>query len=158
MGKPMVSSESSEESEEESEEDHSKPFRGARPASSDPDSLFSEEDDHSDGSSSFIVEDDSQAAPTQLPSEFSMRSHDDLSHQFKVIFQFFVHIAVRPTVNRHTFMEDQLKSMALLRHVLLHCLASSRSGILFFPSKGHSQKIIGTSGLISSFLRMAAEI
>ncbi|KAJ3564292.1 hypothetical protein NP233_g8387 [Leucocoprinus birnbaumii] len=112
LGKPMSSSESSSEDSEYAVEDQSKPFKGAKPASSEAGSLFSEkeEEEESEGSSDFIVEDDSQAVAAQLPSEFSMRSHDDLSHQFKVIFQFFVHIAVRPAVDRHGFMEDQMKA------------------------------------------------
>lgn len=110
LGKPLPSSDSSsEESEETPDEEQSKPFKGAKPASSHAGSLFSEDEEESDGSSDFIVEDDSQAVAAELPSEFSMRSHDDLSHQFKIIFQFFVHIAVRPAVDRHTFMEDQMK-------------------------------------------------
>ncbi|KXN89236.1 hypothetical protein AN958_05990 [Leucoagaricus sp. SymC.cos] len=109
-GKPMSASESSEKSEEESEEEYSKPFKGAKSASSDAGSLFSEDGSNSDDSSGFIVEDDGQAVATELPSEFSMRSHDDLSHQFKIIFQFFVHIAVRPSVDRRAFMDDQMKA------------------------------------------------
>jgi hypothetical protein len=38
-----------------------------------------------------------------------MRSHDDLTHQFKIVFQFFVHIAVRPSIDRQSFMENQMK-------------------------------------------------
>ncbi|KAF9454514.1 hypothetical protein P691DRAFT_716911 [Macrolepiota fuliginosa MF-IS2] len=110
MGKPMSPSESSEENKADGDGDQLKPFKGAIPSSNDVDSLFDERDSDSDGSSSFIVEDDSQAVAAELPSEFSMRSHDDLSHQFKIIFQLFVHITVSPIVNRHAFMEDQLKN------------------------------------------------
>lgn len=107
-GKPMSSSGSNEEEDEEprSEEDNLKPFKGARPTVDD--NLFTEDEDDSDGSS-FIVEDDSQAVAVQLPNEFSMRSHDDLTHQFKIVFQFFVHIAVRPSIDRQSFMENQMK-------------------------------------------------
>jgi hypothetical protein len=55
------------------------------------------------------VEDD-VAAPAVLPMEFSMETHEDLIHQFKKIFQFFVHIAVRPGIERHQFMEHQMRS------------------------------------------------
>lgn len=80
--------------------------RGAE-ASSDLDSLFDEDIDNSD-SSDFIVEDDG-VTPTLLPAQFSMEAHQDLSHQFKKIFQFFVHIAVRPAKERHDFMEKQIR-------------------------------------------------
>lgn len=116
----MTSSESSEGGEEYSqseEDDDSKPFKGARPANSSADGLFTENDE---SDSSFIVEDDSQAVAAQLPSEFSMRSHDDLSHQFKIIFQFFVHVAVRPTIDRRGFMENQMKSATVLCHSSPH--------------------------------------
>ncbi|KAF7778701.1 hypothetical protein Agabi119p4_3046 [Agaricus bisporus var. burnettii] len=108
-GRPMSSSESSEEEDEEaqSEEDNSKPFKGARPTVDD--NLFTEDESGTDSTQSFIVEDDSQAVIAQLPTEFSMRSHDDLAHQFKIIFQFFVHIAVRPSIDRQSFMENQMK-------------------------------------------------
>lgn len=90
-----------------------KPFRGARPTSGEAVVLS---DDDTDDSSGFIVEDDSQAVTAQLPTEFSRRSHDDLSHHFKIIFQFFVHIAVRSASHRRAFMEDQMKRVALRYH------------------------------------------
>ncbi|RXW20760.1 hypothetical protein EST38_g5103 [Candolleomyces aberdarensis] len=88
-----------------------KPFKGAKPGS-----LFgSDEDEDEDGSSSeededeedFIVEDDPLAAPL-LPAEFSMETHQDLSHQFKKVFQFFVHVAVQPSKKRRKFMETNM--------------------------------------------------
>lgn len=109
----MSSSESNDEldNDESSEDEHSKPFKGSRPESSEAGSLFSEDEDGSDDSSNFIVEDEDQTVTAQLPSEFSMQSHDDLSHQFKIIFQFFVHVAVRPATDRPAFMEDQMKGI-----------------------------------------------
>ena len=81
----------------------STPFKGARP-SSEKNSLAAEETGSSE-SSDFIVEDDNVF---QLPAEFSMETHQDLSHQFKKIFQFFVHIAVRPPKRRSSFMKKKL--------------------------------------------------
>lgn len=101
--------------EDEEETQHSKPFKGARPASGEAGVLS---DDNSDDSSGFIVEDDSQTVTAQLPTEFSSRSHDDLSHHFKIIFQFFVHIAVHPASHRRAFMEDQMKRVTLQYHLL----------------------------------------
>ncbi|KAJ3744711.1 hypothetical protein DFH05DRAFT_1524336 [Lentinula detonsa] len=105
QGKPMDSDEEETEGEEEEEV---VPFRNARPEN-DRDSLFDESE--SDRSGSFIVEDDGTGLAS-LPVEFSMESHQDLSHSFKKVFQFFVHIAVHPPVERHDFMEMQMKNEA----------------------------------------------
>ncbi|KAG6850998.1 hypothetical protein H0H93_004485 [Arthromyces matolae] len=104
QGKPTDSSASSSGEEDTRSDDNHSPFEGAR-QSSDFDSLFDE--DSEAHSSDFIVEDDNSVVAT-LPVEFSMETHEGLDHQFKKIFQFFVHIAVRPAKERHYFMEDQL--------------------------------------------------
>ncbi|PBK96903.1 hypothetical protein ARMGADRAFT_718516 [Armillaria gallica] len=94
----------SEEQEDESENNGDRPFKGAKPES-EHDSLFDESGD-SDKSSDFIVEDDGDGAAL-LPAEF--RPQQDLAHQFKIVFQFFVHIAVHPAVERHDFMKRLMK-------------------------------------------------
>jgi len=116
LGHAVESSVSDEDENEEEMENTVMPFKGAKPDSGS-DSLFdgsihdkSDSDDSDD--SDFIVEDDG-ATLAVLPMEFSMEAHEDLTHQFKKIFQFFVHIAVRPAVERHQFMEDQMKSEVL---------------------------------------------
>ena len=91
------------------ESDDARPFRGAKPQK-DYGGLFSEEGDDSDSSSDFIVEDGDM--PQSLPAQFSMESHQDLSYQFKRVFQFFVHIAVRPPLERHEFMSSRMKGLA----------------------------------------------
>ncbi|KAL0071396.1 hypothetical protein AAF712_001253 [Marasmius tenuissimus] len=95
QGKPLES-----ESEGEvSEVEDVTPFRGAKPhveISDGSDDEEEDEDQNDDRMSEddFIVEDD--GAPTaELPTEFSMETHQDLSHQFKKVFQFFVHLATR---------------------------------------------------------------
>ncbi|KAK0483672.1 hypothetical protein IW261DRAFT_972039 [Armillaria novae-zelandiae] len=103
QGKPMESTHS-EEQEDESENGSNKPFKGAK-LESEHDSLFDESED-SDKSSDFIVEDDGDGAAL-LPAEF--RPQQDLAHQFKIVFQFFVHIAVHPAVERHDFMKRLMK-------------------------------------------------
>ena len=109
QGKRSDSISHSDESQEENESDV-KPIKGAKPHE-DYASLFGDEpDEDSDSSSNFIVEDDG-AIPQSLPAEFSMESHQDLSHQFKRVFQFFVHIAVRPPADRHEFMLDQMRGL-----------------------------------------------
>ncbi|KAF8894643.1 hypothetical protein BD779DRAFT_1502200 [Infundibulicybe gibba] len=107
--KKGLPSESSISGSEEQEESDIKPFKGAKPTnSSDHDSLFDSNSDDSDKSSDFIVEDDGGAAV--LPTQFSMDTHQDMAHQFKKVFQFFVHIAVRPAAERRDFMTQQMKS------------------------------------------------
>ncbi|KAF4576590.1 hypothetical protein EYR40_000834 [Pleurotus pulmonarius] len=84
------------------------PFDGAKPGGSedfDDESEGTQEQENDD----FIVEDDG-AGFTELPVEFSMSTHEDLAHQFKIIFQFFVHIAIQPPEDRHKFMSRQMKS------------------------------------------------
>lgn len=154
-GKPISSSESSEEEEEtESEENKLKPFKGARPIVDD--ALFTEDENDSD-SSSFIVEDDSQAVTAQLPSEFSMRSHDDLTHQFKIVFQFFVHVAVRPNMDRQSFMENQMKR-TIYPMFLTVVLIEYRSGVFLPPFKGDSEKVIRAQRFSCSFFGVATKI
>lgn len=99
----------SDEKSETGESDDARPFRGAKPQK-DYGGLFSEEGDDSDSSSDFIVEDGDM--PQSLPAQFSMESHQDLSYQFKRVFQFFVHIAVRPPLERHEFMSSRMKGLA----------------------------------------------
>jgi hypothetical protein len=105
QGKPSLPSSSSSAAGDSSDGQHNL-IKGAKP-SSDRDSLFDEDPDESD-SSGFIVEDDGDT-PALLPTQFSMEAHQDLSYQFKKIFQFFVHIAVRPAKERHEFMDKQMR-------------------------------------------------
>ncbi|KAF9564621.1 hypothetical protein CPC08DRAFT_705158 [Agrocybe pediades] len=83
-----------------------KPFKGAK-ASIDIGDLFDGEQSDSGNSSAFIVEDGDDTV--QLPAEFSMETHQDLSHQFKKIFQFFVHVAVQSPKKRAKFMQSQME-------------------------------------------------
>ncbi|KAF9533012.1 hypothetical protein CPB83DRAFT_758503 [Crepidotus variabilis] len=94
-------------SESEGEEDEAsfKPFKGAKPSRlNDADE---DDDDSSSGSSGFIVEDDDVV---QLPAQFSMETHQDISHQFKKIFQFFVYVAVQPLKRRRAFMQNNIEN------------------------------------------------
>ncbi|KAJ7940595.1 hypothetical protein B0H13DRAFT_2299578 [Mycena leptocephala] len=83
------------------------PSEDSDDSESEHDSLF--DGSESDDSSDFIVEDDGSAVAA-LPKEFSMDAHAGLSHQFKIIFQFMVHLAVHPQVERAKFMEETLKT------------------------------------------------
>jgi len=89
------------------ESDMPRPFKGSRPSNL---QQGDSEDDQSDtdNSSDFIVEDEASTS-FQLPAEFSMETHQDLSHQFKKVFQFFVHVAVQPSKVRAKFMEARIQ-------------------------------------------------
>ncbi|KAJ7582677.1 hypothetical protein C8J56DRAFT_1015417 [Mycena floridula] len=111
QGKPIEELSGSQEDsndDNEEEEDKDAPFKGSRKgfissSESEHNSLFDPDSDED-----FIVEDDGNAA-AMLPKEFSMDTHQDLAHHFKVVFQFFVHIAVRPAGEREAFMEKQMR-------------------------------------------------
>lgn len=77
------------------------PLKGAKPSAE-----YDEASDSDHSQSSFIVEDEETV---ELPAEFSMETHQDLSHQFKKIFQFFVHIAIQPSKKRADYMESRMK-------------------------------------------------
>ncbi|KAL4074404.1 hypothetical protein V8B97DRAFT_1949545 [Scleroderma yunnanense] len=88
-------------SEELSEKDGSDDSEGV-----DDDRSNTSDSDNSD----FIIEDNVEDAnPVNLPVAFSMNTHQDLAHHFKVICQLFVHMAVRPLPERRPFMEHVLK-------------------------------------------------
>ncbi|KAH7914695.1 hypothetical protein BJ138DRAFT_1143392 [Hygrophoropsis aurantiaca] len=103
-----LASESSESFSSENEESDPAPFQGAKPHQSDDDnsSRLGDEDDEDN----FIVKDDEKGPQaTQLPVAFSMNTHQDLTHQFKIVCQLFVHMAVRPRYERRTFMEQMIR-------------------------------------------------
>ncbi|KAF5315605.1 hypothetical protein D9611_004714 [Ephemerocybe angulata] len=125
--KQPLSSSSSEEEGESEESKVAKPFKGAKRGGS----LFgtSEVDEDEDmneptSDSDFIVEDEGLGAPL-LPAEYSMETHQDLSHQFKKIFQFFVHIAVQPPKKRKKFMQTNMEGKRKLAGLRDSLVASS---------------------------------
>ncbi|EAU88626.1 hypothetical protein CC1G_12018 [Coprinopsis cinerea okayama7 len=89
-------------------------FKGAKPSNrntsdeDDGDGGDGESDEGEDSESDWIVEDDPVAAP-RLPAMFSMETHQDLAHQFKKVFQLFVHVAVHPSKKRKKEMERLLE-------------------------------------------------
>ncbi|KAI0054104.1 hypothetical protein FA95DRAFT_1551909 [Auriscalpium vulgare] len=101
QGKTPLSS-SEEDEEDEGEFEDVVPFAGARPDGG----LRDEDEDPGNAEDGFIVDDD-DAVP-ELPSAFSMSTHQDFSHHFKIVCQLFVHLAVTPERDRRTFMKDTL--------------------------------------------------
>lgn len=96
-----------------SDDEESEPFalfRGAKPTGH----TASDEDSDAEVEDSFIVEDDNAVVP-DLPAEFSMNTFQDLVHQFKIICQLFVHLAVQPVEDRREAMTLLLKSKS--RHI-----------------------------------------
>lgn len=112
--------ESSSSEAEQSESSAGVPFKGAKlhhngdsDASRDETDSNNEEDDED-----FIVDDDVHGVPAaQLPLAFSLSTHQDLTHQFKIVCQLFVHLAVRPLVDRRPFLQRALKGLTV-RHSL----------------------------------------
>lgn len=73
-------------------------------------------DDHGDDNDNdmddFVVQDDGSVIP-DLPAAFSRHSHQDTRHDFKVVCQLFVHIAMMPMDERRAYMEKMLKGTSL---------------------------------------------
>ena len=111
------SSQSADESEEDEDTQLYTPFEGAKPDIDDEGSSLHNESFQAPEDDSFIVEDDEPTV--ELPVEYSMNTHQDLAHHFKIICQLFVYLAVRPVAERRSFMEDAMKSeIASLFHSL----------------------------------------
>ena len=60
----------------------------------------------------FVVQDDGSVIP-DLPVAFSRHSHQDTRHDFKVVCQLFVHLAMMPMDERRTYMEETLKGTTI---------------------------------------------
>lgn len=88
-----------------------KPIKGSKPSEEyddDGDGADADDTSSTDSESNFIVEDDNGPA-IPLPPEFSMETHENIAHQFKKIFQFFVHIAVQLPKERSGYMKSKIK-------------------------------------------------
>jgi hypothetical protein len=102
-------------SSEQSENSAGVPFKGAKPhhsgkSDASDDETNSNEEDEDD----FIVDDDAHGVPAaQLPLAFSLSTHQDLTHHFKIVCQLFVHMAVRPLADRRPFLEHALKGLTV---------------------------------------------
>jgi len=89
----------------------------------DPQQEDSDGDDHGgDGSDNdmddFVVQDDGSVMP-DLPMAFSRHSHQDTRHNFKVVCQLFVPLAMMPMAGRRTYMEETLKGTTFTSLMLL---------------------------------------
>ncbi|KAG9318509.1 hypothetical protein JVU11DRAFT_600 [Chiua virens] len=107
--KISLESSSSEAEQSESSADPA-PFKGAKPhRSGESDASQDEIDDSEEAEDDFIVDDAHGAPAMQLPAAFSLSTHQDLIHHFKIICQLLVHVAVQPLVDRRPFFERAFK-------------------------------------------------
>jgi len=60
----------------------------------------------------FVVQDDGSVMP-DLPMAFSRHTHQDTGHDFKVVCQLFVHLAMVPMDERRAYMEETLKGTTI---------------------------------------------
>jgi hypothetical protein len=68
------------------------------------------DDDNDDDD--FVVQDDGEVIP-ELPMAFSRQSYQDTVHDFKVVCQLFVHLAMMPMDERRKDMEEVLNSTSI---------------------------------------------
>ena len=166
QGKPLES----ESDEEVSEVEDDTPFRGAKPHAEISDGTDNDEEENEDqdddrmSEDDFIVEDDG-APSAELPAEFSMETHQDLSHQFKKIFQFFVHIATHQSSDRHEFMLNLLESMCSIQFstertpfIDGRSFSNSRRGIFLHPVEGVPQEAIRVARFSGCLFCLAAPL
>ena len=95
----------------------------------------------------FIVEDD-EGGNAALPAEFSMVSHQDLTHHFKVVCQYLVHLAVtapRSRLRRVKKLQKGTHRNISRESSLFTC---SQMNILRFPLLRRGAKCL-TSGIPS---------
>ncbi|KAH7317977.1 hypothetical protein B0J17DRAFT_686463 [Rhizoctonia solani] len=67
-----------------------------------------DEDEEDSENDSWIEDDEDDGAPPAiLPEGYSMRGHQSLAHQFKVVMQFFVHLACLKAKQRLEFRQEE---------------------------------------------------
>lgn len=120
-----------------------KPFKHSRPGftiHNDASELEEDTDDTAEEEEDTFIVEDGNAAPLELPAEFSMSTYQDLTHHFKVICQLFVHLAVQEKEDRAVFMEEMYKGNGSPpSYIRFHQLNLFRA-ILFGASSDSPQK------------------
>jgi hypothetical protein len=136
-----------------------RPFKGARPDRGQEYESSSREHEQTDEDEDFIVEDDEHGvSTTQLPIAFSMNTHQDLAHQFKIVCQLFVHMAVRSSPDRRPFMKKMLESMDVHCHSKASANTDCSGGIFFCPTSGSATEIIWHERLSGHIFGLEASI
>jgi uncharacterized protein DUF4211 len=100
----------SESSDEQTSEDEVIPIQDSQQDDNDGDNHGG--DDSDNDMDDFVVQDDGSVIP-DLPMAFSRNSHQDTRHDFKVVCQLFVHLAMMAMNQRRTYMEGVLKGTTL---------------------------------------------
>jgi Domain of unknown function (DUF4211) len=101
-----LSDSSDEETDDDDDNGQVTPFQDAQQDDSDDDGHGGDDDDSD--TDDFVVQDDGSVIP-DLPMAFSRHSHQDTRHDFKVVCQLFVHLAMMPMDERRTYMEETIK-------------------------------------------------
>jgi hypothetical protein len=105
------------------------------------------------------VEDDGSEGVPELPVAFSMSSHQDLSHHFKIVCQLFVHLAVRSPSQRVSFMRDvEAGEHINVIQNSFHMIPDrsfSRRCLLLWPLVNGPAKDHGDAGLVDHFIDLA---
>jgi Domain of unknown function (DUF4211) len=108
-----VKSPESDDEQTDDDDERISPFQDSQQDDSNQDGGDDEVDDDDNDIDDFVVQDDGAAIP-ELPMAFSRHSHQDTSHDFKVVCQLFVHLAMIPMDERRTFIEEKLEGARLL--------------------------------------------
>jgi hypothetical protein len=87
--------------------------------SQDPQEEDNDGNDSDSDTDDFVVQDDGSVIP-DLPMAFSRHSHQDTRHDFKVVCQLFVHLAMMPMDERREYMEKMLKGTILYFHYAIN--------------------------------------
>ena len=85
---------------------------GARPSGWNSPSSEDEEQEHiveEENEDNFIEDDDAEGGKFSLPAAFSMQTHQDLSHHFKIFSQYLVHLLITPNRRRRKLVKSFLK-------------------------------------------------
>ena len=127
------------------DDDHVAPFQDSQQEDSDGDDRGDDNDDMDD----FVVQDDGTVIP-DLPAAFSRHSHQDTRHDFKVVCQLFVHVAMMPMDERRTYMEKMLKGTSFTSISLLTTKPHVEDQYFSVPLQVIRRKISGTRDSIAS--------
>jgi hypothetical protein len=129
------------------EEDRVTPFQGSQ-RDSDRNGDDHGDDDDND-TDDFVVQDDGSVIP-ELPMAFSLHSHQDTRHDFKIVCQLLVHLAMMPMDERRTYMEEMLKGTNL--HADMVNMTDPHVGEHYFsvPFQVIRRKVSGTRDSIAS--------
>ena len=108
-----------------------RPFADARPDDNESENSKSGEEDLD----TFIVDDVAgSSGHISLPAAFSMDTHQDLAHHFKIICQYFVHLALATVRNKASTSKQLLDGMSLVTMVLHSIGLNANAQMIIFLS------------------------